>query len=99
MSRLTVNLKKNYDDYYLHNGDTVYTRGLKSRSEYVSPYKEDLYHPNTNVSRMQVYDKLGRIEDLMQKYEIEDLVELEKALDQYYHRYDNIQTRRVDSNE
>lgn len=64
MNRLTINLKKSYDDYYLHNGDTVYTRGLKPKSEYVSPYKENLYHPNTNVSRTQIYDKLGKLEDL-----------------------------------
>ena len=42
--------------------------------------------------------KLGKLEDLMEKYEIEDLVELEIALDQYYHRYDKVETRRVDNN-
>lgn len=47
----------------------------------------------------KIYDKLWFIEDLMEKYEIEDLVELEIALDQYYHRHDNIQTRRVNNNE
>ena len=33
------------------------------------------------------------------QYEIEDLVEMEIALDQYYHRYDKVETRRVDRNE
>ena len=47
----------------------------------------------------EIYTKLGHIEDLMEKYELEDLVELEIALDQYFHRADNVQTRRVDSNE
>ena len=42
------------------------------------------------------YAKL--IEDLLEKYEIEDLTELEIALDQYYHRYDKVETRRVDDN-
>ena len=44
----------------------------------------------------KIYRKLGKFEDLLEKYEIEDLAELEIALDQYYHRYDNVQTRRVE---
>lgn len=48
---------------------------------------------------IKAMNKLGRIEDLMEKYEIEDLVELEIALDQYYHRHDKVETRRVDSDE
>ena len=51
--------------------------------------------PNTDTLKY----KLGELEDLMEKYEIEDLSELEIALDQYYHRYDNVQTRRVEDNE
>lgn len=47
----------------------------------------------------KIYRKLYKIEDLLEKYEIEDLAELEIALDQYYHRYDNVQTRRVEDNE
>lgn len=43
--------------------------------------------------------KLHTLENLMKKYEIEDLAELEIALDQYYHKYDKTKTRRVDSNE
>ena len=43
--------------------------------------------------------KLGKLEDLMEKYNINDLVELEIALDYYKHRYDNVQTRRIDNNE
>lgn len=46
-----------------------------------------------------ICDKLGLIEDLMEKYNINDLVELEIALDYYEHRYDNVQTRRIDNNE
>ena len=42
--------------------------------------------------------KLGKFEDLLEKYEIEDLSELEIALDQYYHRYDKVETRRVKDN-
>lgn len=46
-----------------------------------------------------VYNKLGKLEDLMEKYKINDLVELEIALDYYEHRYDKIETRRIDNNE
>ena len=42
--------------------------------------------------------EINYIEDLLEKYEIKNLAELEIALDQYYHRYDNVETRRVDSN-
>ena len=51
------------------------------------------------ASRLAVDNTLGKVEELMEKYEIEDLSELEIALDQYYHRYDNVQTRRVEENE
>lgn len=44
-------------------------------------------------------DRLEKLENLLEKYEIEDLSELEIALDQYYHRYDKVETRRVDNNE
>ena len=47
----------------------------------------------------EIYKLLSKYEDLMEKYGIEDLVELEIALEQYYHRYDNVETRRVDNNE
>ena len=39
--------------------------------------------------------KYDELEDLLEKYEIKDLAELEIALDQYYHRYDKVETRRV----
>lgn len=48
------------------------------------------------ISDDMIFNKLGKFEDLLEKYEIEDLSELEIALDQYYHRYDNVQTRRVE---
>ena len=50
------------------------------------------------ISDDMIFNKLGKLEDLLEKYEIEDLAELEIALDQYYHRYDNVQTRRVKDN-
>lgn len=50
------------------------------------------------ASRLAVDNTLGKVEDLMEKYDIEDLVEMEIALDQYYHRYDKVETRRVDNN-
>lgn len=51
------------------------------------------------ASRLAVDNTLGKLEDLMGKYEIEDLSELEIALDQYYHRYDNVETRRIKQND
>ena len=50
-------------------------------------------------TKLDSIHKLGQIEDLMEKYNINDLVELEIALDEYDHRYDDVQTRRVDENE
>ena len=47
----------------------------------------------------EIYKHLSKYENLLEKYEIEDLAELEIALNYYYHRYDNVQTRRVDDNE
>ena len=42
---------------------------------------------------------LGKLEDLMEKYEIEDLTDLEIALNYYYHRFDGVHTERVINNE
>ena len=45
-----------------------------------------------------VYDlcqKLGLIEDILEEYGIEDLIELKIALDYYNHRYDKVETRRI----
>ena len=44
-------------------------------------------------------NKLGQLEDLMEKYEINDLTDLEIALLYYYHRFDDVQTERIDENE
>ena len=44
-------------------------------------------------------NKLGKLEDLMEKYKIDDLVDLEIVLDYYEHRYDKVETRRMDNNE
>lgn len=46
----------------------------------------------------EIYKRLSIYENLMEKYGIKDLVELEIALDKYYHRYDNVETRRVEKN-
>lgn len=46
-----------------------------------------------------LYNKLGKIEDLMEKYNIEDLTDLEIALDYYNHRFDGLHTERVDKDE
>ena len=61
--------------------------------------KKDQYGDYMPIYHKEVCDKLFQLEDLLEKYEIEDLTELDIALDQYYHRYDNVQTRRVENNE
>ena len=86
MSRLTKKDIEGAYDFTYSNGEFV--RGICSLGE----------HPNQEIY-VNGLNKLGKLEDLLEKYEIEDLVELEIALDQYYHRYDNVQTRRVDKNE
>lgn len=80
MKRLTQNIKKSYDDYYLLTGDTAYTRGIKPKSEYVSPYKEDIYFPSKNVKKRECYNKLGQLEDIEGEIGF-DLITLFKALD------------------
>ena len=49
--------------------------------EFISISKEE-YRKQVNEAPTykEIYTKLGHIEDLMEKYEIEDLVELEIAL-------------------
>lgn len=48
---------------------------------------------------IKAMNKLGKIENLMEKYKINDLTELEIALDYYEHRYDKVETRRANKNE
>ena len=55
----------------------------------------ELYVAKENVPQHIAFDKLGKIEDLMEKYEIEDLIDLEIALNYYYHRFDGVHTERV----
>ena len=55
---------------------------------------------NDEIStKLDSIHKLGKLEYLMEKYEIEDLVDLEIALNYYYHRFDGIHTERVINNE
>lgn len=44
----------------------------------------------------ELVDTNNKIYDLMKKYNINDLTDLEIALDYYEHRYDKVETRRVD---
>ena len=61
-----------------------------NKSGYI--YK-DIFEENENHTGL---GKLGKLEDLMEKYDINDLVELEIALEHYYHRFDGVHTERVD---
>ena len=58
--------------------------------------EDDFYVAPNIYNTDELKYKLGKFEDLLEKYEIEDLAELEIALDQYYHRYDKVETRRVE---
>jgi hypothetical protein len=43
--------------------------------------------------------KLGKLEDILEEYDIEDLTDLKIALDYYNHRFDGLHTERVGKNE
>ena len=60
MNRLTVNLKKQYDDHCL---SLPCYQGEENAKNYVSPYKENFYLPNKNVAKQDCYNKLGNYED------------------------------------
>lgn len=48
----------------------------------------------------KVYNKLGKLEDILEEYGIEDLADLKIALDYYNHRYDGgVYTERVGKDE
>lgn len=56
-----------------------------------------IYNANKELLYVsEIMNKLGQLEDIMEKYEINDLTDLEIALNYYDHRYDDVQTRRVD---
>lgn len=59
-------------------------------------YKELMsgYYPNEDILDTDCFDKLGQLEDLLEKYNVNELWELEMILDYYEHRYDDVQTRR-----
>ena len=64
--------------------------------EFFSGKKSYQVVPKINISVKDCIDKLGQIEDLMEKYEINDLVDLEIALVYYNHRYDGgVYTERI----
>lgn len=77
--RYTFNLKKAYDDYYLYSHNTVYGKGERPRSEYVSPYKENRYIPEHNITKRMCYNKLGQYEDIDESPE--HLAKIKKALE------------------
>lgn len=59
-----------------------------------------IYNANKELLYVsEIMNKLGQLEDLMEKYNIDNLTDLEIALNYYDHRYDDVQTRRVDENE
>lgn len=65
---------------------------------------DEKYYPIMNQYgydnvRRDIYTKLGKVEDILEEYGIEDLTDLKIALDYYNHRYDGLHTERVGKNE
>ena len=92
MNRLTKNIsdKQTYCGYEIK----------KCKYQQIYDFKKyDELEDYVDCDLTLAIDKLGELEDLLEKYEIKDLSELEIALDQYYHRYDKVETRRVNDNE
>jgi hypothetical protein len=78
------------------------TKRYSDNSGYDTVKSTDGHGHEIEVDLDPYYDcvnKLGQIEDLLEKYEINDLTDLEIALDYFEHRFDDVQTRRVDENE
>ena len=66
-------------------------------NEFLEVTKEQYRELSRNIPDYRIiYNKLGKLEDLMEKYELEDLIDLEIALDYYNHRFDGLHTERVD---
>lgn len=85
MSRLTMKLD-----------EPIKTKYLNYEYNRIPDY--DIVRGNFGrISDDMIFNKLGQLEDLMEKYNIDDLVELEIALDQYFHRYDKVETRRMNN--
>lgn len=47
-------------------------------------------------TKLDSIHKLGKLEDILEEYGIEDLTDLKIALDYYNHRFDGLHTERVD---
>jgi hypothetical protein len=55
--------------------------------------------PDPSLSVSECIDKLGKLEDILEEYGIEDLTDLKIALDYYNNRFDGLHTERVDKDE
>lgn len=67
-------------------------RGLKETfNEQLTAEDEERYE-----EIKEELERLAKIDKLLEEYEIDDLLELDLALFDYYHRYDSVETRRVD---
>ena len=60
--------------------------------------EDGYYEPNAS-NYYDIVIKLGQIEDILEDYGINDLTDLEIALDYYDHRFDGVHTERVDKDE
>lgn len=83
MSRITKGCEKHNNEYISYIADS-------------SMYPEMMGYEQTQAD-IDAINKLGQIEDLMEKYNIDNLVDLEIALNYYNHRYDDVQTRRMNN--
>ena len=66
--------------------------------------KKTVYHEtaksvNDKVLCAAALNKLGKLEDILEEYNIEDLTDLVIALDYYDHRFDGLHTERVGKDE
>ena len=57
------------------------------------------YYPKEDILDTDCFDKLGKLEDILEEYGIEDLTDLAIALDYYNHRFDGVHTKRVGNDE
>lgn len=76
------------------------TKKLTTNSNYeIQLLQRGLTYVTNTPYNEQIIHKLGKLEDILEEYGIEDLTDLKIALDYYNHRFDGLHTERVDNDE